>query len=118
MGAGNCSLVILAALIFGGIAMGVDRRTPNANCQAELYYDNAGFSMAEMFMRLECCVSESDWIWEKVDGFMKARNKSKIVVICKHLCGTGSDYCIKFLGELHDRSVKKSGGNQNLTFLG
>lgn len=63
---------------------------------------------------MESCVSESSKIFtEEIKPLMDQNNLKKIVVICKHLCGTGTDYCIRFLEELTEL-----GKSSNFEFLG
>ncbi|CAD7946758.1 unnamed protein product [Amoebophrya sp. A25] len=111
LGCGNATLVILAHLVFGSYAVGIDRRTPHANCQGERYFTD--FNPPIDFLRIEDCVSRWQAIWSMIESevvrkhFIMGRRdhvqkakQIKLVVLCKHLCGTGTDYCIQFMEKL------------------
>ncbi|CAD7950473.1 unnamed protein product [Amoebophrya sp. A120] len=106
LGCGNATLVLLAGLIFNSFAVGVDRRTPHENCQGEFYFPKEKFPELK-FKRLEQCVSTvlPDILKllreiNEAAAAEKLRPYRKVIILCKHLCGAGTDYCIRFMENL------------------
>lgn len=118
LGCGNGTLAILASLVFGCHSVGVDRRTPHDNCRGELYFVGGNFDEDVKFTRMETCVSKGELIWEEIQKISQTSNRttSKILIMCKHLCGAGSDHCIRFVEDLVGRT--KTSSSKTFSFTG
>jgi len=118
LGCGNGMLALLCSLVFKGSSLGVDRRTPHDNCRAELFFTEPPWRDLVDFHRMEICASESRKVWERIQEIARERSLDKVLIICKHLCGAGSDYCIRFIREILTITTTSPQQESNLQLLG
>ena len=93
IGAGNGSLALLAALLLGGHAMLIDHTLPPEPMQVE---GRLPEEYRARVLRVTGDVGDLDASRE-IEPLLEQNGISQVVVIAKHLCGTGTDLALKLL---------------------
>ena len=93
IGAGNGSLALLAALLLGGYAVLIDHTLPPEPMQVE---GRLPEEYRQRILRVTGDVGDLDASRE-IEPLLEKHGISQVVVIAKHLCGTGTDLALKLL---------------------
>eukprot|EP00438_Fugacium_kawagutii_P025873 Skav233683 [mRNA] locus=scaffold1927:158824:160971:- [translate_table: standard] len=93
IGAGNGSLALLAALLLGSHAVLIDHTLPPEPMQVE---GRLPLEYRDRILRVTGDVGDLDASRE-IEPLLERHGIAKVVVIAKHLCGTGTDLALKLL---------------------
>ena len=93
IGAGNGSLALLAALLLGGHAVLIDHTLPPEPMRVE---GRLPEEYRQRVLRVTGDVGDLDASRE-IEPLLEKHGITQVVVIAKHLCGTGTDLALKLL---------------------
>jgi len=96
LGCCNGQLPLLTTYIFGSSAIGVDMETPREELCAENYVPDG---IEQRFHRIEKNIQD-DTLLSQILEYAKELGATKLFVVCKHLCGTGTDLCLELVDKL------------------
>jgi len=98
LGCGNGCFAITSTYVLGSSAIGVDMDTPTYDLCAETYIPK---DIPNRFRRIERNIREPELFTELLET-AKELGAKRFVIVCKHLCGTGTDLCIALLKKLQE----------------
>jgi len=101
LGCGNGTLALVSSYIFGSSAIGVDMETPREELCAESYIPEG---VSNRFRRIERNLRDAE-LFDELIAAATELGASRLCIVCKHLCGTGTDLCLSLVDKLQRAST-------------